>query len=88
DQFFPKELQDKLHAELIARKRLSPPEGKHSPLVAYFYGGATAKNGKRVHHLTIESKISHTTHKHHHREARHRTRFTFDDSGTEIEVLD
>jgi hypothetical protein len=88
NRLFPKAIQDRLHSELVSRKRLAPPDGRHSPLVAYYYSGALVKNGKRLHHLTIESKITHTTHKNHHTEARHRTRFTFDDSGSEITVLD
>lgn len=84
-RLFPKAIQDRLHAELVKRGRLAPPKLKHEPLVAYFYGGVTTTGGKRLHRLTIESKIAHGQH---HTESRYRTRFTFDDGGGEITVLD
>jgi hypothetical protein len=87
NHLFPKAIREKLHAELITRKRLAPLDGKREPLVAYYYSGVTEKAGKRLHHLTIESKIVHHQH-HHHTESRHRTRFTFDDTGSDLKVLD
>ena len=84
-RLFPKEVQERLHAELVKRGRLAPPKARHEPLVAYYYGGTTMSAGKRLHRLTIESKI---VHGHHHTESRFRTRFMFDDNATEITVLD
>ena len=87
-RLFPKSIQDRLHAELVKRHRLAPLDAKREPLVAYYYSGTTMKSGKRIHHLTIESKVTHTTQSHHHTESRHRTRFTFDDNAENIDVLD
>ncbi|MGH7661296.1 MAG: PilZ domain-containing protein [Vulcanimicrobiaceae bacterium] len=83
-RLFPKAVQARLHDELINRHRLAPHKHKHEPLVAYYYGGATMVADKRLHRLTIESKVVH----HDHTEARFRTRFAFDDNGSEITVLD
>jgi hypothetical protein len=83
-RLFPKAVQHRLHEELIKRGRLAPHKDKHEPLVAYYYGGATTAGGKRLHRLTIESKIVH----HNHNESRFRTRFAFDDDANEITVLD
>ena len=88
NRLFPKAIQSRLHEELVKRHRLAPLDGKREPLVAYYYSGVTTKMGKRLHHLTIESKVTHTTHSQHHTESRHRTRFTFDDGGENIAVLD
>lgn len=85
-RLFPRAVQDRLHAELIKRGRLAPPKPKHEPLVAYYYSGVQiSPTGKRLHRLTIESKVAHG---HSHTESRYRTRFTFDDDATEIKVLD
>lgn len=88
DRLFPKAVQNLLHAELVKRHRLAPLDPKREPLVAYFYSGTTMKAGQRIHHLTIESKVAHTTHSHHHSETRHRTRFEFGDNAENITVLD
>lgn len=84
-RLFPKAMQEKFLAELVKRGRLAPPKAKHEPLVAYYYAGATSVAGKRVHRLTIESKIVHS---HSHTETRHRTRFTFGDDGDDLKVID
>lgn len=83
-RLFPKAVQERLHEELVKCGRLAPHKAKHEPLVAYYYSGATTVGGKRLHRLTIESKIIH----HDHKESRYRTRFAFDDNGSEITVLD
>ncbi|MBV8423889.1 MAG: PilZ domain-containing protein [Candidatus Eremiobacteraeota bacterium] len=88
NRLFPKAIQNRLHEELVKRHRLAPLDPKREPLVAYYYAGTTVKQGKRLHHLTIESKVAHTTQTHQHREARHRTRFEFDDNADNISVLD
>jgi hypothetical protein len=88
NRLFPKAIQTRLHEELVKRHRLAPLDPKREPLVAYFYSGVTMKSGKRLHNLTIESKVTHTTQSHHHSESRHRTRFTFDDTAENITVLD
>ena len=84
-RLFPKNVQDRLHDELVKRGRLAPPKHRHEPLVAYYYGGVMMSGGKRMHRLTIESKIAHGQH---HTESRYRTRFMFDDQASEIAVLD
>ncbi|MBV8601930.1 MAG: PilZ domain-containing protein [Candidatus Eremiobacteraeota bacterium] len=82
-RLFPKAIQDRLHHELIKRKRLGPIKPGHTPLVAYYYSGPTETRGKRIHKLTIESKVVQ-----HHHEDRFKTRFQFDDNADEIIVLD
>jgi hypothetical protein len=82
-RLFPKALQDRLHDELVKRNRLAPPKPNMTPLVAYFYGGLANVRGKKMHRLTIESKVTLD-----HDEMRYRTRFMFDETGNEIAIVE
>lgn len=81
DRILPAEVLERFHRHLVVRSRLILRE-KESPLVKYRYDGPRQRNGKRVHLMTVQSKVV---------DAEHTrvfiTRFVFNDSATAIEVV-
>lgn len=84
-RLLPQRLQDRLLLMVVQRRRLAPLEKDKIPLVQYFYGGTVKRNGKTMHRLSIHSRVSDATTG---EIVEFDTRFVFDDSGTDIEVLE
>ncbi len=83
-RLLPQRLQDRLLAMLVQRRRLAPVEKDKIPLVQYFYGGTVKRANKTLHRLSIHSRVNDAVTG---EQLEFDTRFLFDDSGTEIEVL-
>lgn len=83
-RLIPQRLQDKLLALLVKARKLAPIEKDKTPLVQYFYGGTIKRNNKTVHRLSIHSRVNDEASG---EQASFDTRFVFDDSGTDIEML-
>jgi hypothetical protein len=84
-RLIPQRLQDRLLNILVQRRRLAPIEKDRIPLVQFFYGGAVKRGTKQVHRLSIHSRVNDEISG---EQAEFDTRFLFDDSGTDIEVLE
>lgn len=82
ERILPLELLMRFHKLLVARHRLVLEEHK-SPLVKYRYDGPRDRAGKRVHVMTIWSKVVGKA-----ETESFTTRFAFDDAAKKIEVLD
>lgn len=81
DRLLPPEILERFHRHLVVRNRLVLRE-KESPLVKYRYEGPRQRNGKRVHLMTIASKVVEKG------ETRQFvTKFVFNDTATAIEVV-
>jgi hypothetical protein len=81
DEILPREVLERFHRHLASRNRLVLRE-KESPLVKYHYEGPRQRNGKRVHLMTIQSKVSDGG------DTRvFITKFVFNDNATAIEVI-
>jgi hypothetical protein len=81
DRLLPPEILERFHRHLVAKKRLALHDGQ-SPLVKYHYDGPRQRNGRRVHLMTIESRLV--------EEGATRTfttKFVFNDTATAIEVV-
>ena len=83
-RLIPQRLQDRLLAMLVQQRRLAPLEKDKIPLVQYFYGGTVKRNNKTMHRLSIHSRINDAVTG---EQVEHDSRFLFDDSGTDIEML-
>lgn len=83
-RLIPQRLQDRLLVMLVQSRRLAPLEKDKIPLVQYFYGGTVKRNGKTMHRLSIHSRLNDASSGD---MLEFDTRFVFDDSGTEIEML-
>lgn len=83
-RLIPQRLQERLLVMLAQARRLAPVEKDKIPLVQYFYGGTVKRNGKTMHRLSIHSRINDDVSG---EQASYDTRFLFDDSGTDIEML-
>lgn len=83
-RLIPQRLQDRLLAMLVQSHRLAPREKDKIPLVQFFYGGTAKRNGKTMHRLSIHSRVNDVVTG---EQVEHDTRFLFDDSGTDIEML-
>ncbi|HLI96807.1 MAG TPA: PilZ domain-containing protein [Candidatus Baltobacteraceae bacterium] len=83
-RLIPHRLQERLLAMLVQSHRLAPLEKDKTPLVQYFYGGTLKRNGRAMHRLSIHSRINDEVTGD---AASFDTRFLFDDSGTDIEML-
>jgi hypothetical protein len=81
-RLLPKELQDRLLRMLVERRRLAPLDNRTTPLVQYFYSGVVRHNDKLMHRLVIQSKIVGVE-----RDELFETRFVFDESGRNIQIL-
>jgi hypothetical protein len=84
-RLIPQRLQDRLLVLLVQARRLAPIEKDKTPLVQYFYGGAIKRANKVLHRLSIHSRVNDELTG----EPREfDTKFMFDDTGSEIEMLD
>ena len=81
-RLLPKELQTRLLQMLVDRHRLAPLDRKVTPLVQYFYSGIVRHNDSLVHRLVIQSKLVGPE-----RDELFETRFVFDESGNNVQIL-
>jgi hypothetical protein len=81
-RLLPRELQNRLLSMLVERRRLAPLEERHTPLVQYFYSGIVRHNEKLMHRLVIQSKVVGPE-----RDELFETRFVFDESGKNVQIL-
>ena len=81
-RLLPKELQNRLLAMLVERRRLAPLDERHTPLVHYFYSGIVRHNETLMHRLVIQSKVVGAE-----RDEMFETRFVFDESGKNVQIL-
>lgn len=81
-RLLPIQLQRRLLAMLVERRRLAPLQENVTPLVQYFYSGVVRYNNELMHRLTIQSKVVGAE-----GSEMYETRFVFDDQGTKIEML-
>jgi hypothetical protein len=81
-RLLPKELQWRLLRMLVERRRLAPLDERVTPLVQYFYSGIVRHNDKLVHRIVIQSKIVGPE-----RDELFETRFVFDESGQNVQIL-
>jgi hypothetical protein len=81
-RLLPKELQTRLLQMLVERRRLAPLDERVTPLVQYFYSGIVRHNDKLVHRLVIQSKVVGPE-----RDELFETRFVFDESGKNVQIL-
>jgi hypothetical protein len=79
----PQRLQERLLNMLVEARRLAPIEKDKIPLVQFFYGGVVKRGSRQFHRLSIHSRVLDEAQG----ETRtYDTRFTFDETGTEIEM--
>lgn len=83
-RLLPQRLQQRFLAMIVQMGRLAPLEKDKIPLVQYFYGGAMRRSTKTMHRLSIHSRLNDPETG---EVLEFDTRFLFDDSGSEIEVL-
>jgi hypothetical protein len=83
-RLLPLALQNRLLGMLVQRGRLAPLDEKAHPLVQYFYSGIVKHQGKPMHRLLIQSKVTDPDGQ----PEMFETTFVFDDSGTNIGILD
>jgi hypothetical protein len=81
-RLLPIQLQQRLLASLVERRRLAPLQENVTPLVQYFYSGVVRYNNLLVHRLTIQSKVVGPE-----GNEMFETRFVFDDAGANIQIL-
>jgi hypothetical protein len=81
-RLLPSQLQRRLLAMLVERRRLAPLQENVTPLVQYFYSGVVRYNNALVHRLTIQSKVVGPE-----GAEMYETRFVFDDQGASIQIL-
>jgi PilZ domain-containing protein len=82
NRLLPIQLQRRLLAMLVERRRLAPLQQNVTPLVQYFYSGVVRYNNELMHRLTIQSKVVGSE-----GAEMYETRFVFDDQGTKVEML-
>ncbi|HTU80843.1 MAG TPA: PilZ domain-containing protein [Candidatus Acidoferrales bacterium] len=82
NRLLPIQLQRRLLAMLVERRRLAPLQDNVTPLVQYFYSGVVRHNNQLVHRLTIQSKVVGPE-----GAEMYESRFVFDDAGTNIQIL-
>ncbi|HKU67354.1 MAG TPA: PilZ domain-containing protein [Candidatus Baltobacteraceae bacterium] len=83
-RLIPQRLQERLLVMIVQMRRLAPIEKDKIPLVQYFYGGTVKRGAKTMHRLSIHSRLNDPATG---EALEYDTRFLFDDSGNEIEVL-
>ncbi len=81
-RLLPRELQTRLLQMLVERRRLAPLTDRVTPLVHYFYSGIVRHNDRLVHRLVIQSKVVGPE-----RDELFETRFVFDESGKNVQIL-
>lgn len=84
ERLIPQRLQERLLAMLVEARRLAPLEKDKTPLVQYFYGGTVKRNGKKMHRLSIHSRVNDAATG---EQLSFDSSFLFDHSGTDIEML-
>lgn len=80
-RLLPRELQTRLLQMLVERGRLAPLT-ERVPLVQYFYSGIVRHDDRLVHRLVIQSKVVGPEH-----DDLFETRFVFDESGKNVQIL-
>jgi hypothetical protein len=80
-RLLPRELQTRLLQMLVERGRLAPLTDR-VPLVQYFYSGIVRHDDRLVHRLVIQSKVVGPE-----RDDLFETRFVFDESGKNVQIL-
>jgi hypothetical protein len=81
-RLLPRELQTRLLQMLVERRRLAPLAERVTPLVQYFYSGIVRHDDRLVHRLVIQSKVVGRD-----GEELFETRFVFDESGKNVQIL-
>ena len=81
-RLLPRELQTRLLAMLVERRRLAPLDARVTPLVQYFYSGIVRHNDRLMHRLVIQSKVVGPD-----SDELFETRFVFDESGKNVQIL-
>ena len=81
-RLIPRELQTRLLQMLVDRGRLAPLTDRVTPLVQYFYSGIVRHDDRFVHRLVIQSKVVGPE-----RDELFETRFVFDESGKNVNIL-
>jgi hypothetical protein len=80
-RLLPRELQTRLLQMLVDRGRLAQLSDR-VPLVQYFYSGIVRHDDRLVHRLVIQSKVVGPE-----RDELYETRFVFDESGKNVQIL-
>ncbi len=80
-RLLPRELQTRLLQMLVDRGRLAPLSDR-VPLVQYFYSGVVRHDDRMVHRIVIQSKVVGAE-----RDDLFETRFVFDESGKNVQIL-
>lgn len=83
NRLFPAELQQKLLAMLVERRRLAPLQENLTPLVQYFYSGVVRQKNALMHELTIQSRVWGVEEL-----ETHETAFLFDETGATVLILE
>jgi hypothetical protein len=81
-RLLPRELQTRLLQMLVERGRLAPLTDRVTPLVQYFYSGIVRHDDRLVHRLVIQSKVVGPE-----KDELFETRFVFDESGKNVQIL-
>jgi hypothetical protein len=81
-RLLPRELQTRLLQMLVERGRLAPLTDRVTPLVQYFYSGIVRHDDRLVHRLVIQSKVVGSE-----KDELFETRFVFDESGKNVQIL-
>jgi hypothetical protein len=81
-RLLPRELQTRLLQLLVERGRLATLSDRVTPLVQYFYSGIVRHDDRLVHRLVIQSKVVGPE-----RDELFETRFVFDESGKNVQIL-
>jgi len=81
-RLLPRELQTRLLQMLVERGRLAPLTDRVTALVQYFYSGIVRHDERLVHRLVIQSKVVGPEH-----DELFETRFVFDESGKNVQIL-
>jgi PilZ domain len=81
-RLLPRDLQSRLLQMLVERRRLAPLTERVTPLVQYFYSGVVRHDDRLMHRLVIQSKVVGRD-----GEELFETRFVFDESGKNVQIL-
>ncbi len=83
-RLIPERLQERLLSMLVQNQRLAPLDKDRIPLVQYFYGGTMKRHGKVLHRLEIHSRVNDESTG---EPLEFDTKFLFDDTGGDVEML-
>jgi hypothetical protein len=81
-RLLPRDLQTRLLQMLVERRRLAPLAERVTPLVQYFYSGVVRHDDRLMHRLVIQSKVVGRE-----SDELFETRFVFDESGKNVQIL-